>query len=70
MFTAVRQQINIYAAFAAMVPKEFLAYSIWVWMQFFVQIISLVIFVAFWTAVYANNDTNCPQTRASGSLFL
>ena len=36
MITAVRRQINIYTAFAAMVPKEFLAYSIWVWMQFFV----------------------------------
>ncbi len=57
MITVVRRQINIYSAFAAMVPKEFLAFSVWVWMHFFVQIIRLVIFVAFWTAVYANTDT-------------
>lgn len=39
-----------------MVPKMFLAYSIWVWMHFIVQIIALVIFVAFWTAVYAEKE--------------
>jgi len=52
MINTVRRTISIYGAFAAMVPKMFLAYSIWVWMQFMTQIIALVIFVAFWKAVY------------------
>lgn len=54
MIRGIRRTISIYGAFAEMVPKLFLAYSIWVWMQFFVQCISLVIFVAFWKAVYAD----------------
>ena len=57
MLKPIRRTISIYGAFAAMVPKMFLAYSIWVWMQFIVQIIALVIFVAFWTAVYAEQET-------------
>ncbi len=44
---------NVYGALAAMEPKLYLAYSIWVWTQFFVQIISMTIFVYFWRAVYA-----------------
>jgi ABC-2 type transport system permease protein len=57
MLKTIRRTFSIYTAFAAMVPKMFLAYSIWVWMQFIVQIIALVIFVAFWTAVYAEQNT-------------
>lgn len=57
MIRAVRRTVSVYGTFAAMVPKLFLAYSIWVWMQFFVQCISLFIFVAFWTAVYAEQST-------------
>jgi ABC-2 type transport system permease protein len=33
-------------------PKLYMAYSIWVWMQWIVQIIALVILVSFWSAVY------------------
>lgn len=57
MLTTLRRQLNIYSAIAAMVPKLFMAYSIWVWMQFVVQVIALVIMVAFWTAVYENQET-------------
>ena len=57
MIRSIRRKLSIYGTFAAMVPKLFLAYSIWVWMQFFVQCISLVIFVAFWNAVYADQAT-------------
>ena len=57
MFASIRRYTNIYGAMAAIVPKEFLAYSIWVWMELVVQAISLVIFVSFWTAVYANDTT-------------
>lgn len=57
MIRSIRRTVTMYSSFAAMVPKLFLAYSIWVWMQFFVQCISLVIFVAFWKAVYADQAT-------------
>ncbi len=53
MIQSLRRTASIYGAFVAMVPKLFLAYSIWVWMQFITQVIAIVIFVAFWTAVYA-----------------
>ncbi|MCB8923065.1 MAG: hypothetical protein H6662_15875 [Ardenticatenaceae bacterium] len=57
MITTLRRYTSIYGAIAAMWPKMYLAYSIWVWMQFIVQVIALVIFVAFWTAVYAEQST-------------
>ncbi len=41
------------AAFAGMIPKLFLAYRLWVWMDFFVRIFSLTVFYYFWNAVYA-----------------
>ncbi len=57
MIQSFRRSFNIYGAMAAMVPKEFLAYNIWAWMQFVVQILSMTIFVYFWRAVYANTNT-------------
>jgi ABC-2 type transport system permease protein len=53
----IRRRAGVYGAFAAMVPKMFLAYSIWVWMQFIVQVMAMVIFVAFWRAIYAGQET-------------
>ena len=55
--TTLRRRASVYGAFAAVVPKIYLAYSIWVWMQFIVSVITIAIFVAFWTAVYANQNT-------------
>lgn len=46
-----------YGGMAAVVPKLFLAYSMWVWMELVVQVIAVVIFVAFWRAVYASTET-------------
>ena len=57
MLATLRRRASVYGAFAAIMPKMFLAYSIWVWMQFIVSVITIGIFVAFWTAVYANQDT-------------
>ena len=51
MIQSLRRQANIYGAIAAMVPKEYSAYSVWVWMQFVVQVLSMMIFVYFWRAV-------------------
>jgi ABC-2 type transport system permease protein len=56
MIQALRRKTSIYAAIATMVPKLFLAYSLWVWMEFFVQILAMTIFVYFWRAVYSGTS--------------
>lgn len=43
MLTSLRRKAGIYAAFAAVVPKTFLAYTVWVWMEMTVQIIWLIV---------------------------
>ncbi len=57
MIGTLRRQVSVYGAMAAMMPKLFLAYRAWVWMQLIVQIIALFIFVSFWRAVYAGQST-------------
>jgi len=57
MVVTLRRTLRAYGGMAAVVPKMFMAYSIWVWMGLFVQIIAIVILVAFWTAVYSNTTT-------------
>ena len=57
MTVALRRGLRAYGAIAAIVPKMFMAYSIWVWMSWFVQIIAVVILVAFWRAVFSNTAT-------------
>lgn len=57
MIATARRRAAAYAAVAAMAPKYILAYSMWVWMELFVQVLALVIFVAFWRAVYADTAT-------------
>jgi ABC-2 type transport system permease protein len=57
MTVALKSRLRVYGAMAAVVPKMFLAYSIWVWMELFVGIIAVVIVVAFWRAVFASTTT-------------
>lgn len=57
MIASFRRSFNIYAAFAAMVPKEFLAYNVWVIMEFIAQILSMTIFAFFWRAAYSETNT-------------
>jgi ABC-2 type transport system permease protein len=57
MLTTLRRKAGIYAAFAAAVPKTFLAYRIWVWMEMVVQVIWLIVMSAFWHAVYMGQGT-------------
>ncbi len=57
MIQSLRRQASIYGAIAAMVPKQQLAYSLWMWVQFLVQIFSMTIFVYFWRAIYAGTST-------------
>ena len=42
-----------YGAMAAMMPKLFLAYQFQIWFNVAMEIITLVITVAFWRAVFA-----------------
>ncbi|MBI5829210.1 MAG: hypothetical protein HZB20_06645 [Chloroflexi bacterium] len=53
MMRRLRRTLAIYGAVASMTSKTFLAYSIWVWVEFFLQIMAMIIFVYFWRAVYA-----------------
>ena len=57
MTVALRRGLRAYGAIAAIVPKMFMAYSIWVWMSWFVQFIAVIILVAFWRAVFSNTET-------------
>ncbi|OGO49322.1 MAG: hypothetical protein A2Z30_04365 [Chloroflexi bacterium RBG_16_64_43] len=57
MIHAVRREARVFFAFAAMVPKLYLAYNAWVVVEFVVQILFMLVFVAFWRAVYANTTT-------------
>jgi ABC-2 type transport system permease protein len=50
----IRRQARIYAGVAAMVPKSFVAYSIWVWVELFTQIVGMAIMSFFWRAIYAS----------------
>ena len=48
---------NVYSAVLAAVPKFYTAYRAWVWMEFVVQILAMVVLYFFWQAVYANGGT-------------
>ena len=51
MVSTLRHNVRAYGAIVAIVPKMFMAYSIWVWMSWFVQFIAVVILVAFWLSL-------------------
>jgi ABC-2 type transport system permease protein len=53
MIGTLRRRLAIYASIAAMVPKMFLAYSIWVWVELFTQVLTMAIMTSFWKAVFA-----------------
>jgi ABC-2 type transport system permease protein len=50
-------RLAAYSALAAMVPKTFLAYDSTAWVRIVQNIISMVLFVYFWRALYAGNST-------------
>lgn len=54
MSATINRLVRVYGGMAAIEPKMFMAYSIWVWMDFFVSVIAVGILVAFWRAVYAS----------------
>ena len=57
MIQSVRRDFSIYSAIAATAAKTRLAYNMWVWADFVVTIVSMIVFVYFWRAVYADTAT-------------
>jgi ABC-2 type transport system permease protein len=57
MIHSLRRNVNIYRAIGATEAKAGLAYNWWVWADFVLSIFSMVIFVYFWNAVYADTTT-------------
>ncbi len=54
---SIRRVFSIYSALAATAAKARLAYNMWVWADFVVTMISMIVFVYFWRAVYAGTST-------------
>lgn len=54
MINSLRRDFSVYRAIAAMAAKARLAYNMWVWADFVVTIVSMIVFVYFWRAVYAS----------------
>jgi ABC-2 type transport system permease protein len=54
MIASLRRKTAAYSAMAAIVPKIYLAYSLWVWVSLLLNTIALAILVFFWQAVYSN----------------
>jgi ABC-2 type transport system permease protein len=59
-----------YLAIVASVPRLFLAYRAWVWLEFFVQVIALTVFVFFWRAVYAGRSSLGGLTQAETINYI
>lgn len=54
LFQSLRRGVRAYAAIAAMFPKQFAAYTLWVWAEMVVQLLSMLVFAYFWRAIYAS----------------
>jgi ABC-2 type transport system permease protein len=55
--TAVRRKAAAYATLAAIMPKMYLAYTLWFWVGLVLNLISMTVFVFFWRGVYANTTS-------------
>ncbi len=53
----LRHLYDVYGAVLAMMPKLYVAYRAWAWMEFVVQLLAMTIMYFFWQAVYANGGT-------------
>ncbi|MGC9356868.1 MAG: ABC transporter permease [Anaerolineae bacterium] len=53
-----------------MMPKLFMAYNAWFWVEIFVQFMTMTIFVFFWRAVYAQNTTIAGLTLQSTLSYV
>lgn len=57
MIQTFRRQASIYGAMATIVPKMFMAYTLWFWIGLVLNTIGMTILVFFWRAVYDNTES-------------
>lgn len=57
MTQSLRRIVSVYSAIAGMAAKTRLAYNMWVWAEFVVTVLTMIVFVYFWRAVYAGAST-------------
>lgn len=57
MIQSLKRNVSIYSAVAATAAKTRLAYNMWVWADFVVTLLSMIVFVYFWRAVYEGTST-------------
>jgi len=57
MFHGMRRKASVYGAMASVIPKIYMAYSLWFWVSLVLNVIATTIFVFFWRAVYANTNS-------------
>ena len=57
MMRVLRRQASTYGALAAMEAKLYLAYNYYVVVDYVIQILSMIIYVYFWRAIYKGADT-------------
>jgi ABC-2 type transport system permease protein len=57
MIQTLRRQATIYGALAAMEAKQYLAYNYYVAVEYVLQILSMIIYVFFWRAIYGTAQT-------------
>lgn len=57
MIQFLKRNVSIYSAVAATAAKTRLAYNMWIWADFVVTLVSMVVFVYFWRAVYEGTST-------------
>lgn len=57
MIQSLRRTATAYGAFAAIVTKQFMAYPLGFWFNFFSQFIALAVTVYFWRGIYLGQAT-------------
>ena len=62
--------VRPYLAIVSSVPRLYLAYRAWAWMEFIVQIIALTVFVFFWRAIYAGRSSLGGLTQAQTINYI
>lgn len=70
MIRQTMRTARAYGAMAAMMPKLFLAYQFQIWFNVVMEIITLVITVAFWRAVFAQQTTVGGLTAAQTLNYI
>ena len=57
MIQSLKRNVSIYSGIAATAVKTRLAYNMWVWADFVVTLVSMIVFVYFWRAVYEGTSS-------------